>query len=70
MKNYYGFGYTILKSSGGIDKRKRVTIFCIVPSEYYYDFRMKLQNLDQNAFLISYNSYEVMGGYRNKIIPF
>lgn len=70
LKNYYGIGYTILKSSGGIDKRKRVTIFCIVPSEYYYDFRMKLQNLDQNAFLISYNSYEVMGGYRNKIIPF
>lgn len=67
----YEIGYTVLKSAGGIDKLKRTTLFCIVPSEVYYDFRHKVLNIDEKAFMISSNCYEVSGGKRRKriVIP-
>ena len=63
-------GYTILKSSGGLNNRKRNTLFCIIPSEFYYDFCQKLKDIDQGVFLYSCNSYEVSGGYFKRIIDF
>lgn len=71
LEDKYEIGYTVLKSSGGTDKLKRTTLFCIVPSEVYYDFRHKLLDIDSSAFLISSNCYEVSGGRRKMktIIP-
>ena len=72
LEEKYEIGYTVLKSSGGLDKYKRTTLFCIVPSEIYYDLRHKLLNIDNKVFLISSNCYEVSGGRRKRkmIIPF
>lgn len=64
LANDYNIGYTVLKSSSGTDRLKRTTLFCIVPSEMYYDFRHKLKIIDDSAFLVSSNCYEVNGGYR------
>lgn len=71
LEEKYEIGYTVLKSSSGTDKLKRTTLFCIVPSEIYYDFRHKLLKVDNSAFLISSNCYEVSGGRRKMktIIP-
>lgn len=63
----YEIGYTVLRSYGGVDKLKRTTLFCIVPSEIYYDFRHKLLSIDEKAFMISFNCYEVSGGKRRKL---
>ena len=57
-------------NSGGIDKYKRVTLFCIIPTEHYYDFRQKLMNIDNKVFLSSTNCHEVSGGYRKSLVPF
>lgn len=70
FKKNYRVGYTLLKSAGGIDKRKKTTLFCIIPTEYYFDFCQQLKLLDSSAFMSSYNCYEVSGGYRNSIMPF
>ena len=64
LNRIYEVGYTVLKSSGGVDKYKRVTLFCVIPSEVYYDFRHKLLLIDNGVFLISFNCYEVSGGRR------
>ncbi len=66
LDNEYEIGYTVLKSYGGIDKLKRTTLFCIIPSEIYYDFRYKLLKIDEKAFIISSNCYEVSGGKRKR----
>lgn len=66
LEDKYEIGYTVLKSSSGTDNLKRTTLFCIVPSETYYDFRHKLLNIDNGVFLISSNCYEVSGGRRKK----
>lgn len=70
LENQYKVGYTILKSAGGVDKRKRTTLFCIIPTEHYYDFCHNLKLVDANAFMSSFNCYEVSGGYRSSIMPF
>lgn len=66
LEEKYEIGYTILKSASGTDNCKRITLFCIIPSEIYYDFRHKLLDIDSGAFMISSNCYEVSGGRRNK----
>jgi len=67
LGNEYEIGYTVLKSSSGTDRFKRTTLFCIIPSEIYYDFRHKLLNVDNAAFMISSNCYEVSGGKRKRL---
>lgn len=68
LKSEYNVGYTVLKSSSGTDKYKRTTLFCIIPSEVYYDFRHNLKLIDDTAFMLSSNCYEVSGGYRKRLV--
>ena len=68
LRREYLAGYTILKSAGGLDKRKRTTLFCIMPTQYYYDFCQKLKDIDASVFMYSCNCYSVSGGYRKRLI--
>lgn len=70
LEKNYKVGYTVLKSSGGVDKHKKTTLFCIIPSEYYYDFCHRLLKIDKSAFLSSTNCHEVSGGYRKTWFSF
>ncbi len=70
LEDRYEVGYTVLKSRGGVDNQKKTTLFCIMPSEYYYDFCQYLKWIDKTSFLFSVNCYEVSGGYRKTILPF
>ena len=67
LEEEYNIGYTVLRSSSGTDKYRRNTLFCIIPSEVYYDFRHKLLLIDECAFMITSNCYEVTGGYRKRL---
>lgn len=68
LKKEYNIGYSILSSSGGIDTRKRDTIMCVVTSRDYYNFQNLIINIDPNAFFVTHDCYEVLGGTRKKII--
>ena len=62
------FGYSLLNSKGGVDKKKRKTIMCIVTSREYYNFKNLILDLDPNAFFVTHDCYEVLGGTKKKAI--
>ena len=70
LEKEYKVGYTVLKSFSVTDKYKRTTLFCIIPSEVYYDFCHNLKLIDNTAFMLSSNCYEVSGGYRKRLVKY
>jgi len=67
LKNDFNVGYSLLESSGGIDKKKRKTIMCIVTSREYYRFINLILDIDPNAFFVTHDCYEVLGGVSKRI---
>ena len=67
LSNDFNIGYSLLESTGGLDKKKRKTIMCIVTSREYYRFKNLILDIDPNAFFVTHDCYEVLGG-RNKRI--
>ena len=68
LKNDFNIGYSVFESSGGIDKKYRKTIMCVVTSREYYSFKNLILDIDNNAFFVTHNCYEVLGGKRRKLI--
>ncbi|MBQ3020728.1 MAG: YitT family protein [Bacilli bacterium] len=66
----FNIGYSILNSKGGIDKKKRKTIMCIVSSREYYRFKNLIMDIDSNAFFVTHDCYEVLGGNSKRLIKF
>ena len=64
----FNVGYSLLNSKGGVDKKKRKTIMCIVTSREYYNFKNLILDLDPNAFFVTHDCYEVLGGTKKKVI--
>lgn len=67
LKNDFNVGYSLLESSGGLDKKKRKTIMCIVTSREYYRFKHLILDIDPNAFFVTHDCYEVLGGISKRI---
>lgn len=67
LKNDFNIGYSLLDSAGGIDKRKRKTIMCIVTSREYFRFKHLIMDIDPNAFFVTHDCYEVLGGVSKRI---
>lgn len=67
LKNDFNVGYSLLESKGGIDKKKRKTIMCIVTSREYYRFKHLILDIDPNAFFVTHDCYEVLGGKSKRI---
>ena len=61
-------GYSVLPSLGGTDKKKRRTIMCVVTSREYYRFKNLILEIDPNAFFVTHDCYEVLGGYNERKI--
>ena len=61
-------GYSVLSSLGGTDKKKRRTIMCVVTSREYYRFKNLILEIDPNAFFVTHDCYEVLGGYNERKI--
>ena len=64
----YNVGYSLINSSGGVDTKKRKTIMCVVTSREYYNFKNLVLDLDNNAFFVTHDCYEVLGGKNKRII--
>ncbi len=70
LKNDFNVGYSLLESKGGVDKKKRKTIMCIVTSREYYRFKHLILDIDPNAFFVTHDCYEVLGGKSKRIMNF
>lgn len=68
IQSYFNIGYSILNTSGGKDNKKRRTIMCVVTSREYFRFKNLILDVDPNAFFITHDCYEVLGGKQNKLI--
>ncbi len=69
--NYkYKLGVTEMGNLGGIFKKKDPILFVTVPYHIYFDLKEEVMRIDDKAFLSSFDCYMVLGGYKNKIIPF
>lgn len=67
LKNDFNIGYSLLEAKGGIDKKKRKTILCIVSSREYFRFKHLILDIDPNAFFVTQDCYEVLGGVSKRI---
>ena len=68
LQNEFNIGYSVLASLGGTDRKKRRTIMCVVTSREYYRFKNLIMDIDPNAFFVTHDCYEVLGGYNKRKI--
>ena len=57
-----GHGATIIDGKGAYSNEDKSIILAVIPSSDYYKLKDKLKELDNNAFFVVCNSYEVGGG--------
>lgn len=55
-------GVTIFKATGGLEKDKKSVIMTVLPTKEYFEFREGIRKIDEDAFFIVTDSYEVFGG--------
>lgn len=67
LQNEFNIGYSLLETKGGVDPKKRKTIMCIVSSREYFRFRNLILDIDPNAFFVTHDCYEVLGGNSKRI---
>lgn len=60
--NNLNSGVTILNGRGGYDKSNKTVIFCVVPSRNYFKLKEGIMDIDNQAFFIVTDAYEVRGG--------
>lgn len=63
-------GVTVLDAVGGYSDDKNDVLMCIVPTSKYFLLKESIKEIDNNAFIIVSDCYEVYGGTSRKIIPF
>lgn len=60
--NELGHGVTIFDAKGGYSKEKEKVLLCVVPTDEYYRLKEGIHEMDQNAFFVVMDAYEVIGG--------
>ena len=55
-------GVTIFKGRGGYHKRKGNVLMTVLPTKDYYELKTGINKIDNEAFFIVTDSYEVFGG--------
>lgn len=68
LNENFHIGYSILEASGGVDKKKRRTIFCVVSSREYFKFKTMIMDIDPSAFFATHDCYEVLGGNSKRLL--
>lgn len=59
-------GVTIIKSKGGYTSKKSDILMCVVPTSKYYKVKEAIKEIDENAFIIISDCYEVYGGTKKR----
>lgn len=55
-------GVTILKAKGGYNGRKENVLLCVVPARHYFKLKEGISIIDNDAFFVVTEAYEVKGG--------
>ena len=63
-------GVTLFNTEGGFLKAKREMLMAVVPNRDYYRIKEKVLDIDNEAFFVVSDCYEVNGGFRRKQLPF
>ena len=62
-------GVTELESRGAYSKDKMNVLMFVVPTEKYFSIKLAIQEIDENAFIVVNDCYEVLGGTKRKKLP-
>ena len=60
-------GVTMMDSKGGFSGNKRKVIMCTVPTKQYFILKEGINQIDEEAFFVVADTYEVFGGSLRKI---
>lgn len=60
IKKEFNLPFTIMKATGGYSNQKENIIMCVIPTSEYYKIKEGLKIIDQNAFFIATDAYEVV----------
>lgn len=66
VRNYVliklGHGVTIFDAVGGFSKEDQKVLFCVVPTREYFKLKDGIHKIDDEAFFVVTDAYEVFGG--------
>ena len=60
--NELSHGVTIFDAKGGYSKEREKVLLCVVPTDEYYRLKEGIHEIDQKAFFVVMDAYEVFGG--------
>ena len=60
--NNLAHGVTVLDGRGGYTGNNQKVIMCIIPTREYFILKEGIKKLDENAFVLATDAYEVLGG--------
>ena len=63
-------GVTVFNTEGGFLSKKREMLMVVVSTKDYYRVKEKVLEIDNDAFFVVSDCYEVNGGIRRKNLPF
>lgn len=70
VMNKIKIGATELSVRGGYANEQRQMLLCVVHNAQYEKFKSSILRMDEKAFIITNECYEVNGGTRREILPF
>lgn len=60
--NNLGHGITIFNAIGGYSKANQKVLMCVIPTREYFKLKEGIHEIDQDAFFVVTDSYQVYGG--------
>ncbi len=64
-----GSGVTELETKGAFTHKRNKMLMCVVPKEKYSLLKSAIKEIDENAFIVVSDCYEVLGGTKKSSIP-
>lgn len=55
-------GVTIFEARGGYENKKQKVLFCVIPTKEYFKLKEGISLIDDKAFFVVTDAYEVYGG--------
>ena len=55
-------GVTIFKAKGGHKNKDKKVLFCVIPTREYFKLKEGISEIDEHAFFVVTDAYEVYGG--------
>lgn len=59
---YLNHGVTIFQAKGGYTKEKQTVLLCVIPTKEYFKLKEGIHEIDNDAFFVVTDAYEVFGG--------